>query len=139
MLLSILTLIDIAFLFTPLFILHAWDEPICDFVEAIERSGEEGPFWICALSIYQNCYPSKGVTIVEQLGSDPKFEPFATVLRCAELMLVVLTHECNIYTRLWYVHGNILIESELLLCYMDTPIIFSHPSLSLIYWGQVCV
>merc|ERR1719491_964515 len=80
---------------------HAWDEPICDFVEAIERSGEEGPFWICALSIYQNSNPSNGVTIAEQLGSDPKFGPFATVLRCAELMLAVLTHECDIYTRLW--------------------------------------
>jgi len=80
---------------------HAWDEPICDFVEAIERSGEEGPFWICALSIYQNSDESKGVTIAEQLGSDPKFGPFATVLKGADLMLAVLTHECNIYTRLW--------------------------------------
>jgi len=41
------------------------------------------------------------VTIAEQLGSDPKFGPFATVLRCAELMLAVLTHECDINTRLW--------------------------------------
>jgi len=80
---------------------HAWDEPICDFVEAIERSGEEGPFWICALSMYQNNDPSKGVTIAEQLGSDPKFGPFATVLRCVDLMLAVLTHVCDIYTRLW--------------------------------------
>jgi len=83
---------------------HAWDEPICDFLEAIERSGEEGPFWICALSIYQNHNPDKGVTIGKQLGSDPKFGPFATVLRCAELMLAVLTHECDIYTRLWCVY-----------------------------------
>ena len=134
-----MTLIDIVFLFTPLFIQHAWDEPICDFVEAIERSGEEGPFWICALSIYQNHDSSKGVTIAEQLGSDPKFGPFATVLRCAELMLAVLTHECDIYTRLWYVHGNILIESDLLLCCMDTPILFSHPSLFLTHREQVCV
>ena len=101
---------------------------------------EEGPFWICALSIYQNSDSSNGVTIAEQLGSDPKFGPFATVLRCVELMLAVLTHECDIYTRLWYVHGKkidrILHE---LLCYVETSIIFSHPNLFLILWGQVCV
>merc|ERR1712008_242461 len=37
-------------------------------------------------------------------GPDPKFGPFATVLRCAQLMLAVLTHECDIYTRLWCVY-----------------------------------
>ena len=80
---------------------HAWDEPIGDFVEAIERSGEEGPFWICALAIYQNGDPSKGVTIGQQLGTNPEAGPFATVLKGADLMLAVLTSVCDIYTRLW--------------------------------------
>merc|ERR1711935_354997 len=39
----------------------------------------------------------------QQLGSDPMFGPFATVLRAAMLMLAVLTHQCDIYTRLWCV------------------------------------
>jgi len=83
---------------------HAWDESIQQFVEAIERSKEEGPFWVCAFSIYQNNDDTKGVTIGEQLGSDPEYGPFATVLRGVDLMLAVLTAECDIYTRLWYAH-----------------------------------
>ena len=83
---------------------HAWDESIRQFVEAIERSNKTGPFWVCAFSIYQNNVPDKGVTIGEQLGSDPEYGPFATVLRDVDIMLAVLTDECDIYTRLWYVH-----------------------------------
>ena len=49
--------------------------------------------------------PEKGIAISEQLGSDPECGPFATVLKFASLMLAVMTDECNIYTRLWYVHG----------------------------------
>ena len=83
---------------------HAWDESIQEFVEAIERSKEEGPFWVCALSIYQNDDPDEGPTIGDQLGSDPEFGPFATVLKEVKeqgLMLAVLTSGCDIYTRLW--------------------------------------
>ena len=83
---------------------HAWDESIRQFVEAIERSKEEGPFWVCAFCIYQNNDPAKGVTIAQQLGSDPEYGPFATVLRAVPTMIAVLTDECDIYTRLWYVH-----------------------------------
>ena len=88
-----------------LFIQHAWDESIQQFVEAIERSKEKGPFWVCACSIYQNNNPAKGVTIGQQLGTDPEYGPFATVLKEVDLMLAVLTDGCDIYTRLWYVHG----------------------------------
>ena len=70
-------------------------------MECIESSGEEGPFWVCAFSIYQNNDPDKGVTIWQQLGSDPEHGPVATVLRVVDLMLAVLTEECDIYTRLW--------------------------------------
>lgn len=80
---------------------HAWSESIQEFVEAIERSGEEGPFWICALAIYQNDDESKGVTIKQQLGDDPKCGPFATVLNHVHHMMAVLTNACDIYTRLW--------------------------------------
>ena len=84
---------------------HAWDQSIKQFVEAIERSKEKGPLWVCAFSIYQNNDPDKGVTIGEQLGPDLEYGPFATVLKEVDLMLAVLTEECHIYTRLWYVHG----------------------------------
>jgi len=83
---------------------HAWDESIRQFVEAIERSKEEGPFWVCAFSIHQNNDPAKGVTIGQQLGKDPEYGPFATILKEVDLMLAVLTDECDIYTRLWCVY-----------------------------------
>lgn len=83
---------------------HAWEESIRSFVEALENSKEEGPFWVCGFAIYQNNDPNEGVTISDQLGSDPEYGPFATVLRCVDIMLAVLTHNCDIYTRLWCVY-----------------------------------
>merc|ERR1740124_2113491 len=84
---------------------HAWDEPIKDFVEAIESSRETGPFWICALAIHQNCdgdddYVPEEITIGEQLGPDPETGPFATVLKSVSVMIAVVTHVCDINTRL---------------------------------------
>merc|ERR1740124_1532991 len=83
---------------------HAWDEPIKDFVEAIESSGETGPFWICAMAINQNDDELKGITIGEQLGPDPETGPFATVLKSVSVMIAVVTHVCDINTRLWCVY-----------------------------------
>merc|ERR1740124_1820044 len=83
---------------------HAWDEPIKDFVEAIESSGEIGPFWICAMAIHQNDDGSKGITIGEQLVPDPETGPFATVLKGVSLMIAAATHVCDINTRLWCVY-----------------------------------
>ena len=88
------------------YVSHTWGEPIKEFDEAIKRSGEEGPFYICAFSIYQNSILSKGVTITEQLGSDPKFGVFATVLKISESMLVIPTNGCNMFTRLWCVYDT---------------------------------
>merc|ERR1740124_1688175 len=82
---------------------HAWDEPIKDFVEAIEMSGETGPFWICAMAINQNGDGDE-ITIGEQLGLDPETGPFATVLKSVSLMIAVVTHVCDINTRLWCVY-----------------------------------
>merc|ERR1740124_247265 len=82
---------------------HAWDESIKDFVEAIESSGEIGPFWICALAINQNGDDDE-ITIGEQLGPDPETGPFATVLKSVGLMIAVVTHVCDINTRLWCVY-----------------------------------
>merc|ERR1740124_2134118 len=83
---------------------HAWDEPIKDFVEAIESSGETGPFWICAVAIHQNDDESKGITIAQQLGPDPETGPFATVLKSVSVMIAVATHVCDINTKIWCVY-----------------------------------
>ena len=87
-----------------IFIQHAWDERFFDFVTSLRRSGHKGPFWVCALSIYQSKGEGDSPTIAEQLEPDPDYGPFATVLRQAEQMMAVVTEKCNIYTRRWYVN-----------------------------------
>jgi len=59
---------------------------------------KKGPFWIYAFSIYQNNDPEKGITISEQLGSDPEFGPFATVLNFVPRRLVAMTEERYLHT-----------------------------------------
>merc|ERR1740124_835658 len=81
---------------------HAWDEPVKEFVEGIESSGEIGPFWIDAMAMYQNDDESKGITITEQMGPD-RSPVFETVLKGVSLMLVVINNVCDINTRLWSV------------------------------------
>eukprot|EP01038_Epipyxis_sp_PR26KG_P016555 gene16555-22603_t len=83
---------------------HAWTESYFQFVSAIRESQVEGPYWICAFAIYQpEDIPE--VSIAKQLGNDPMRGPFATVLnqKETELMLAVITEQCDIYTRLWCV------------------------------------
>ena len=81
-------------------------------MEAIESSGETGPFWICAMAIHHNSdgdddYVAEEITIGEQLGPDPETGPFATVLKSVSVMIAVVTHVCDINTRLWYVYRMI--------------------------------
>jgi len=82
---------------------HAWGENYNQFLETLENSGSEGPFWVCAFSIYQN-NDLEEVTISKQLGPDPHYGPFATVLRQSDLMIAIMTQSCDIYTRLWCVY-----------------------------------
>ncbi len=82
---------------------HAWQEDYESFVEAIEDSGEEGPFWVCAFGIYQpEDIPE--LTIAMQLGASPERGPFAIVLQHVLKMLGIVTRSCDIYTRLWCVY-----------------------------------
>ena len=80
---------------------HAWEESIDHFITCLERSGEEGLFWVCAFSIYQNQGEDDKPTIADQLGPDPEFGPFATVLKQADVMIAAVTRLCDIYTQLW--------------------------------------
>merc|ERR1740124_447927 len=56
------------------------------------------------MAIHQNDDKSNGITIGEQLGPDPETGPFATVLKSASVMIAVVTHVCDINTRLWCVY-----------------------------------
>jgi hypothetical protein len=79
---------------------HAWAENYSQFVNGLKHSHLDGPFWVCAMAIYQNeDLPS--VTIARQLGPDPLCGPFATVLKQATCMVAVVTESVDIYTRLW--------------------------------------
>ena len=75
-------------------------EPIGQFITCLENSGQEGPFWVCAFSIFQNQGDDDKPTITDQLGPDPEFGPFATVLKQADVMIAVVTTLCDIYTQL---------------------------------------
>ncbi len=81
----------------------AWGEKFEQFISALKNGGTEGPFWICALSIYQNEDIAE-VTIAEQLGPKPETGPFATVLKQVDQMVAIMTQSCDIYTRLWCVY-----------------------------------
>lgn len=86
-----------------MFLLLAWQENFKQFVEALAGSEIEGPFWVCALSIYQN-EDLPNVTIQKQLGPSPSSGPFSTVLKQADRMVAIMTDSCDIYTRLWCVY-----------------------------------
>lgn len=82
---------------------HAWGEDYERFISALQDSGCSGPFWVCAMSIYQNGDIPK-LTIAKQLGPNPSTGPFSTVLKQSTMMLAVVTPDCDIYTRLWCVY-----------------------------------
>ncbi len=84
---------------------HAWKEKFHDFVECLclHNDSDNTVYWVCALSIYQSYGDNDEPTIKQQLGDDPDYGPFATVLKGADLMLAVITGAGNfdIYARLW--------------------------------------
>jgi hypothetical protein len=81
---------------------HAWGERYDHFVRAIQDSNVNGPFWVCAMSIYQN-EDIPLLTISKQLGPSLENGPFATVLKQAITMVAVFTPAVDIYTRMWCV------------------------------------
>lgn len=78
---------------------HAWGEQYSDFVKALKDSLCEGPFWVCAMAIYQE----SDKDISEQLGPSLEHGPFATVLKQATDMIAVFTPAADIYLRMWCV------------------------------------
>jgi len=82
---------------------HVWGDDYERFIEALLKSGSEGPFWVCAMAIYQNEDISK-LTISKQLGPHPSTGPFATVLKQSSKMVAIVTPNSDIYTRLWCIY-----------------------------------
>ena len=78
---------------------HAWGEEYSKFVRAIQNSGCEGPFWVCAMAIYQE----DEKTISAQLGPSLENGPFGTVLKQATSMIAIFTPDADIYLRMWCV------------------------------------
>jgi len=78
---------------------HAWDAKYSDLVSALAASGQSGPFWICAMALYQP-EDTPELTLERQMGSEAG-GLLAAVLGHVALLLCVLTTTCNIYTRLW--------------------------------------
>jgi len=82
---------------------HSWDEVYHEFVAAIqlfEKEKDAVAYWVCAMAIYQN-EDGAGPTIKEQLGPDPHYGPFATVLKQADLMIAIVDSAGNLYERMW--------------------------------------
>lgn len=78
---------------------HAWGENYSDFVKALKASMCQGPFWVCAMAIYQE----SDEVISEQLGPSLEYGPFATVLKQATDMIAIFTPAADIYLRMWCV------------------------------------
>jgi len=85
------------------FITHAWQEGIFEFVDKVLASWPRGAknAWCCMLAIPQNLR-------IAELISTPSASPFARALAFAPYMLVVPNRTGSIYTRLWCVYEAFL-------------------------------
>lgn len=86
-----------------LFITHAWQEGIFEFIDKVLASWPRGlkHAWCCMLGLPQNLD-------ISELIATPSSSPFAHALAFAPCMLVVPNHTGSIYTRLWCVYEAFL-------------------------------
>lgn len=71
---------------------HCWDESYDELVDALEWYGNEGPFWICSFSLYQN-FDTTSWDFEKQYGKDP-FDVeggYRAVMQQASHLVVVIT------------------------------------------------
>jgi len=68
---------------------HCWDEDYDQFVQALEDTGLDGPFWICSFALYQHF--DHHMPFEKQFGKDPFSGPYRDVLAQAERLVVVVT------------------------------------------------
>eukprot|EP00930_Biecheleria_cincta_P018042 TRINITY_DN1417_c0_g1_i3.p1 TRINITY_DN1417_c0_g1~~TRINITY_DN1417_c0_g1_i3.p1 ORF type:complete len:847 (+),score=154.04 TRINITY_DN1417_c0_g1_i3:25-2565(+) len=90
---------------------HAWDESFLDFLGALRQWGQEGPFWVAAVALYQS------EDAIMQALRDPQ-GLLRHVMQRGEAMLCVQSSRCNVYKRLWclfemYVATSVGLEVEI--------------------------
>ena len=93
-----------------LFISHAWQEGVFEFLSKVGHSWPRGvkTAWCCMLANPQNLE-------ISSFLQSPTTSPFAIALRAADVMLVVPNRHQSVYTRLWC------------LCCFQTKLFFVEP------------
>ena len=100
-----------------LFISHAWQEGIFEFLGKVRHSWPSGvkTAWCCMLANPQNLE-------ISSFLQPPRASPFAIALRSADVMLVVPNRHQSVYTRLWCAYEAYLAQEE------GKTILIAHPS-----------
>lgn len=90
-----------------LFISHAWQEGIFEFLGKVIHSWPRGAqnAWCCMLANPQNLN-------IESFLQSPSHSPFALALRASDVVLVVPNRHKSVYTRLWCAYEAYLAHQE---------------------------
>ena len=92
-----------------LFISHAWQEGVFEFLSKVRHSWPQAQdlrhAWCCMLANPQNLN-------IEALLQSPKSSPFALALRASKRVLVVPNRHQSVYTRLWCAYEAYLAQEE---------------------------
>ncbi|CAK8990852.1 Protein terminal ear1-like [Durusdinium trenchii] len=90
-----------------LFISHAWQEGVFEFLAKVRHSWPRGlrHAWCCMLANPQNLN-------IEVFLASPANSPFAVALRASEIVLVVSNRHASVYSRLWCAYEAYLAQEE---------------------------
>ena len=90
-----------------LFISHAWQEGVFEFLSKVRHSWPVGvrTAWCCMLANPQNLN-------ISSFLQSPSTSPFAVALRASDVMLVVPNRHQSVYTRLWCAYEAYLAQEE---------------------------
>ncbi|CAK9020755.1 Uncharacterized protein SCF082_LOCUS15040 [Durusdinium trenchii] len=90
-----------------LFISHAWQEGVFEFLAKVRHSWPRGAVhaWCCMLANPQNLNLASFLT-------SPSTSPFAVALKASEIVLVVPNRHQSVYTRLWCAYEAYLAHEE---------------------------
>ena len=90
-----------------LFVSHAWQEGIFEFLSKVRHSWPSAvrTAWCCMLANPQNLNISSFLV-------SPSTSPFAVALRASDIMLVVPNRHQSVYTRLWCAYEAYLAQEE---------------------------
>ncbi|CAL1163555.1 unnamed protein product [Cladocopium goreaui] len=90
-----------------LFISHAWQEGVFEFLAKVRHSWPRGvqTAWCCMLANPQNLD-------ISSFLQSPKTSPFAVALEASKVMLVVPNRHQSVYTRLWCSYEAYLAQED---------------------------